>query len=83
MIKYLYDRCEQVRSKIHENKELLGCDRVVVFGDGENDMDMFQMADESYAMENAVEELKEIATDIIGSNNDDGVAKWLLQNCNE
>ena len=42
---------------------------------------MFQIADECYAMENAMDELKEIATGIIGSNNDDGVAKWLLQNC--
>lgn len=29
-------------------------------------------------MENAVEELKEIATGFIGSNREDGVAKWLL-----
>lgn len=62
-------------------KELLQCNRVVVFGDGRNDIDMFQMADECYAMENAVDELKEIATGIIESNNNDGVAKWLLQNC--
>jgi hydroxymethylpyrimidine pyrophosphatase-like HAD family hydrolase len=66
---------------VHKLKELLQCDHVVVFGDGKNDIDMFQMADECYAMDNAVHELKEIATGIIGSNNNDGVAKWLLQNC--
>lgn len=66
---------------VHQLKRILGCDRVVVFGDGKNDIDMFQMADECYAMDNAVAELKEIATDIIDSNNNDGVAKWLLQNC--
>lgn len=38
---------------------------------------MFQMADEAYATENAINELKEIATGIIESNNADGVAKWL------
>lgn len=38
------------------------------------------MADACYAMDNAVDELKEIATGIIESNNDDGVANWLLQN---
>ena len=65
---------------VRQLKALLQCDRVVVFGDGKNDIDMFQMADECYAMENAVDELKEIATGIIGNNNDDGVAKWLLQN---
>ena len=66
---------------VRQLKELLQCDRVVVFGDGKNDIDMFLMADECYAMENAVDELKEIATGIIGSNNNDGVAKWLLINC--
>ena len=61
-------------------KEMLGCDRIVCFGDGSNDMTMFRIADECYAMENADDELKAIATGVIGSNNDDGVAKWLLAN---
>ena len=61
-------------------KKLLQCDKLVVFGDGKNDIDMFQVADECYAVENAVDELKQIATDIIGSNEDDGVAKWLERN---
>jgi Cof subfamily protein (haloacid dehalogenase superfamily) len=61
-------------------KEHLKCDRVVSFGDGKNDVSMFQISDECYAVENAVDELKEIATGIIASNNDDGVAKWLGEN---
>lgn len=61
-------------------KKSLNAERVVVFGDGKNDVDMFEIADESYAVENAVEDLKKIATAIIGSNNDDSVAKWLKQN---
>ena len=40
---------------------------------------MFRFADESYAVSNAVEELKEAATAVIGSNDEDGVAKWLLE----
>ena len=64
---------------IRQLKERLGCDKVVVFGDGKNDIDMFELADEAYAVENAVEELKEIATAVIGSNNEDGVAKWLKE----
>lgn len=60
-------------------KELLGCDRVVAFGDGKNDIDMFEVADEAYAVANAADELKRIATAVIGCNNDDGVAKWLEQ----
>lgn len=38
---------------------------------------MFEIADECYAVENAVDELKEIATAVIGNNNEDGVAHWL------
>lgn len=61
-------------------KKLLFCDRIVAFGDGLNDMDMFKIADECYAVSNAVDELKAIATGIIDSNNNDGVAKWLADN---
>ena len=58
-------------------KEILGCDRVVSFGDAINDIPMFRISDECYAMENAVDELKEIATGVIACNNSDGVAKKL------
>ena len=61
-------------------KKYLNAEKVVVFGDGKNDVDMFNIADESYAVENAVEDLKKIATGIIGNNNDDSVAKWLELN---
>lgn len=60
-------------------KELLGCGRIVAFGDGKNDLDLLEAADEGYAVENAADELKAIATGIIGSNQDDGVARWLEQ----
>lgn len=60
-------------------KELLGCDRIVVFGDGVNDLPMFEIADECYAVANAVPELKAAATGMIGSNEEDGVAHWLLE----
>jgi len=59
-------------------KEMLGCDKIVCFGDGTNDIDMFDIADECYAVENAVQELKDKATQIIDSNCNDGVAKWLF-----
>ena len=61
-------------------KEMTGADRLVVFGDGYNDMEMFRVADEAYAVENAVDELKSMATAVIGSCDDDGVARWLLEN---
>lgn len=58
-------------------KEFMKCDRVVAFGDGKNDIDMFDIADECYAVSNAVDELKERADAVIGNNNEDGVARWL------
>ena len=64
---------------LRQLKEMLGCDKVVVFGDGKNDIDMFEAADEAYAVSNAVEALKEVATEVIGSNNENAVAKWLLE----
>lgn len=65
---------------VKQLKELLRCERTVVFGDGKNDIDMFEAADESYAVLNAHQELKKYATGIISSNDDDGVAKWLDTN---
>ena len=63
---------------------LLGCTHIVCFGDGKNDIPMFRIADECYAVANADPELKAIATCIIPGNNEDGVAKWLLTHaCNQ
>ena len=67
-------------SKSHAATQLqamLGCEKLVVFGDGKNDIDMFQIANEGYAVENAHPDLKAYATDILLSNQEDGVAKWL------
>ncbi len=60
-------------------KEMLNCQKIVSFGDALNDMPLFEVADESYAVENAINELKNIATDIIPGNNEDGVARFLVQ----
>lgn len=65
---------------IRRLKELWQCDRVVSFGDAVNDLPMFEISDECYAVSNAVEELKAAATCIIGSNEEDGVARWLAEN---
>ena len=63
---------------IKQLKELFQYDRVIAFGDAMNDRSMFEIADECYAVANAVPELKELATDVIESNEEDGVAKWLM-----
>ena len=58
-------------------KETFGFEKLVVFGDSVNDLSMFRSADESYAVANAIDELKEAATAVIGSNEEDAVADFL------
>ena len=58
-------------------RDLLGCKRIVCFGDAVNDLPMFEAADEEYAVANAAPELKKLATAVIGANDDDAVAAWL------
>ena len=55
----------------------MGFEKLVVFGDSLNDVSMFRIADEAYAVANAMEELKQIATGVIGSNEEDAVANML------
>jgi len=60
-------------------KEQLGCDKVVVFGDGVNDLSMFEVADLACAVENASEEVKNHADKVILSNEEDGVARFIKE----
>lgn len=61
-------------------KTLYKCDRLVTFGDAINDIPMFEISDECYAVDNATLELKKLATNVIGSNEENGVAMWLAKN---
>ena len=63
-------------------KKELGCERLVSFGDAMNDLPLFQASDECYAPSNAMPEVKAAATGIIGSNEEDGVARFLLERLN-
>ena len=49
----------------------------MVFGDSLNDVSMFKIADEAYAVGNAREEVKALATAVIGYNEEDAVAHFL------
>ena len=60
-------------------KNYIKADRMVAFGDNLNDIPLFRHADECYAVENANEKLKEIATGVIGRNDDDAVAEYILK----
>jgi len=60
-------------------KAELGADKIICFGDSDNDTSMFEVADEGYATENALDEVKVLATKVIGHHNEDGVAKFLRE----
>lgn len=62
---------------INKLKKMWNCDKVVSFGDAINDLPMFRISDECYAVQNAVTRLKKEATGMIGSNDEDSVARWL------
>ncbi len=55
-----------------------GFDRVVGFGDNLNDIPLFEACDACYAVENAHATLKAMATGILDSHREDGVARYLL-----
>ena len=63
---------ETLAKKIHVSLE-----NVVVFGDYLNDLDMFHIAGHAVAMENALQEVKDSANEIIGSNAQGAVLKYL------
>ncbi len=58
---------------------LMGCDTsdITVFGDNLNDMGLFQAGGKRIAVGNAHEQLKEIADEVIGSNEEDAVAAYI------
>jgi Cof subfamily protein (haloacid dehalogenase superfamily) len=60
-------------------QQQLGAEKLICFGDSDNDISMFELADECYAMGQGLDELKAIATETIGKNIDDGIAHFLAR----
>lgn len=58
-------------------------DKVICFGDNLNDIPMFKVSDESYAVNNANDVLKDMATAVIEGNNSDAVAKFIEKRVRE
>lgn len=51
--------------------------RIIAFGDGPNDLEMIEYAGVGVAMENAIDELKSLASHFTVTNEENGVAKFL------
>lgn len=66
-------KAEAVKSMARE----VGAERIVVFGDNLNDIPMMQVADVPVAVSNALEEVKQVSVAVIGSNEDDAVARFM------
>jgi len=64
-------------SAVKSLRRTLGADKTVCFGDHLNDLSMFRVCDEGIAMGNAQDELKQVATRVIGVNTEDVVAEYL------
>ncbi len=60
-------------------RDMLGVERVICFGDSDNDLSLFALADESYAPENAKRHVKDAATAVIGHHDQDGIATFLRE----
>ena len=61
--------------------EYFGIDRkeAIAFGDGNNDIEMFEVVGNTVAMGNASDELKEIATDVCKTAADDGIYHYCVE----
>ncbi len=62
-------------------KEMYSFDELVVFGDNYNDLPMFEIAQRRYVPENGLPEVKARATAILPSCDEDGVARFLAEEC--
>lgn len=51
--------------------------RIIAFGDEDNDLEMLEYAGCGVAMENGIDEVKNVANDVTLSNEEDGVAHYL------
>ena len=60
-------------------KEMYGFDRVVAFGDNGNDVEMLKNSDLAVAVGNALPPALQVADVVIDTNDNDGVAKYLLR----
>ena len=54
---------------------------IAAFGDDTNDIEMLKLCGKGIAVSNAIPEVLKIADEITSSNDEDGVAGWIAENC--
>lgn len=55
-------------------------ENIIAFGDDYADIGMLKMCGKGIAMGNAIDAVKEIADEVVDSNDSDGIAKWVYKN---
>ena len=75
----IYDIKSSKANAINMIKDRYSFENLITFGDNLNDIPMFNISDKCYAVENAVQDLKDISTEIIGKNTDNSVAKFIYE----
>ena len=79
---YFLEACALTASKLNAMRFLrqtCGYTAVTCFGDNLNDLPLFSGCEHCLAVANALPEVKERADGLIGSNTEDGVARWLSE----
>lgn len=75
----IYSKTASKANGAKEVSKIVGADSITAFGDNLNDIVMLRGADTPIAVENAVPQVKEIAKEIIGTNTDDSVVKYIAK----
>ncbi|GAB5082188.1 Cof-type HAD-IIB family hydrolase [Hominimerdicola sp. 21CYCFAH17_S] len=65
------------RKAVQYLRKLIMPERIVCFGDNLNDLPMFEEADKSIAVKNAVSQVRARADEIIGANTENSVAQYI------
>ncbi|WP_371193484.1 HAD family hydrolase [Glaciecola sp. SC05] len=75
----VHHRLASKGSAVINLKQQLGASNIICFGDSDNDVSMFELADESYAPANAKPAIKALASQVIGDHHEDGIARFLRE----
>ncbi len=78
----IYQEGTTKASAIKRLAQEIGAERIVCFGDNLNDIAMMEEADWSVAVENAFEEVKAHANEVIDSNEENAVVNWIEKDFN-
>lgn len=75
----IYSNTASKANGAHEVAEIVGAEKITAFGDNLNDIIMLKGADCAVSVENAVDEVKNLADIVIGTNNEDSVVNFIAE----